>query len=545
MSLYKYLLLEGVSEAKQKRLQEILDDYFVKSFIVPTEMYKRFERENNTEAKERMINVYLGHINSEKIVNNMIEIDPSGKGTYLNWIVRHYIIPIIKNYDMNDWNEWNSITKIKEKIEEDLYKVEEYLELFHENKADLKRRDQHTDINQYKSPQELFQVVRPYRSGKKQEEPLDLPDLIDNRYYIEHGEADLIAEDERHLVIVPKTKEASKFYACNTEWCTAYPKEFESYNEDGTLFIFIYKRSIAKYDSDNMPHDVLVQIHVPYTGEDIEARDSADDWYDDWEKDLRSYEKEIVTYLKNETDHEYNLLDTDGKDKIPMDGGTYHLEKIGGKWYVTFDDWSDMYHYVKGEEEFAKKLFDGDGFELFYSGFLPEIHDFSGYIDLEESGMKVLKEEINKVIDYYSNNEEIKREVEDINSLRDYDEFLENEFVDEDDFEEITDALKRAMQVAQEQADYNEAYEAVTDYILERLGANPNKPNHQSNRLAFETNYNIESKTNELESVINMNNELVEESEERYRHPINGYEGDVTDELYTETFLSRVDIDLN
>ena len=42
MSLYKYLLLEGVSEAKQKRLQEILDDYFVKSFIVPTEMYKRF-----------------------------------------------------------------------------------------------------------------------------------------------------------------------------------------------------------------------------------------------------------------------------------------------------------------------------------------------------------------------------------------------------------------------------------------------------------------------------------------------------------------------
>lgn len=162
----------------------------------------------------------------QDIFNQIISADPtynSNKpdkmGKYGKWLLQLYI---------------NRRLKI-----EDLYKATNYLKCFIEYYNVI----QDKDINKIKSLQELYDVVRPYLDGNA------ATSKSDEVRKIKEG-AEKVYEDERWLVIVPHTKEASCYYGKGTQWCTAADKSnnmFDQYNDDGPLYINIDKLNNRKY----------------------------------------------------------------------------------------------------------------------------------------------------------------------------------------------------------------------------------------------------------------------------------------------------------
>ena len=123
---------------------------------------------------------------------------------------------------------------------EDLYKANEYLKYFakYYNVLEVK------DINKLKSLNDLYGVVKQYM-----DEPDQATSKSDEVRRIKEG-AEKVYEDEKWMIIVPHTQEASCYYGKGTQWCTAADRStnmFDNYNEQGPLFININKTTGDKY----------------------------------------------------------------------------------------------------------------------------------------------------------------------------------------------------------------------------------------------------------------------------------------------------------
>ena len=197
----------------------------------------------------------------QDIFNQIISADPtynSNKpdkmGKYGKWLLQLYI---------------NRRLKI-----EDLYKATNYLKCF----IDYYNVIQDKDINKIKSLQELYDVVRPYLDGNA------ATSKSDEVRKIKEG-AEKVYEDERWLVIVPHTKEASCYYGKGTQWCTAADKSnnmFDQYNNDGPLYINIDKLNNRKYqfhfETNSFMDENDNEIDGPIA-KTCELSDGLCDWY--------------------------------------------------------------------------------------------------------------------------------------------------------------------------------------------------------------------------------------------------------------------------
>lgn len=123
---------------------------------------------------------------------------------------------------------------------EDLYKATEYLTYFvkYINKIQVK------DINKYTSLPSLYNVVKEFIDN-----PNASTSNSDEARKAKEG-AEKAYEDDKWLIVIPKTYEASCYYGANTQWCTASNKtrqNFNQYTSEGPLFINIDKKTNTKY----------------------------------------------------------------------------------------------------------------------------------------------------------------------------------------------------------------------------------------------------------------------------------------------------------
>ena len=158
----------------------------------------------------------------------IVRADPTslqGKriGKYSKWLFRIY-------RDMVE-----SVLK-KRFVKEDLTKSTEYLKDFdrYKNRLSMSQRD----INSYDSLSDLYLAIKSFRDTEK---PITSRDIKSG--------AEKVYEDERWLVVIPHTKEASCLYGANTQWCTAARKDnaFDEYAPSGNLYINIDKKNNRKY----------------------------------------------------------------------------------------------------------------------------------------------------------------------------------------------------------------------------------------------------------------------------------------------------------
>jgi hypothetical protein len=162
----------------------------------------------------------------EDIFQKLISSDPtSGSdklGKFSKWILKQY--------------QKNGLKL------EDLYKVNEYLRTF------IKYNDRIEDknINNYKTINDLYSVVAKF----------DEPDPINiytkesekriSEKLINDGEAEIFYNDNKLLVVIPKTRGASCHFGKKTQWCTARDddnNQFDYYNKRGRLYTIINKQN--------------------------------------------------------------------------------------------------------------------------------------------------------------------------------------------------------------------------------------------------------------------------------------------------------------
>ncbi len=146
---------------------------------------------------------------------------PQKMGKYTKWIIDKYRRNLLKL--------------------EDLYRLKECLETFHryQNRLEVK------DINRYRDEQALYQAVKGFM-----EDPTQATSKSDEIRHIKEDEAEHVYEDDKWTVIVPLTERASCYYGKGTRWCTAADNGnnmFDSYNDDGYLYINIRKIDGAKF----------------------------------------------------------------------------------------------------------------------------------------------------------------------------------------------------------------------------------------------------------------------------------------------------------
>ena len=124
-------------------------------------------------------------------------------------------------------------------VDEDLTKATEYLTVFDKYKSQLPQNVR--NISKYESLPRLYDAIKQFFDDKPHTKG-------EMKRQIKSG-AEKVYEDERWLVVIPHTKEASCLYGANTQWCTAARKDnaFDEYAPSGNLYINIDKKNNRKY----------------------------------------------------------------------------------------------------------------------------------------------------------------------------------------------------------------------------------------------------------------------------------------------------------
>ena len=249
-------------------------------------------------------------------------------GKYSKWLFRIY-------RDMVE-----SVLK-KRFVKEDLTKATEYLKDFdrYKNRLSMSQRD----INTYDSLSDLYLAIKSFRDTEK---PITSRDIKSG--------AEKVYEDERWLVVIPHTEEASCLYGANTQWCTAARKDnaFKEYNENGYLYINIDKKNNCKYqfhfESNQFMDETDNRIKSPILST-IGATDKLVDFYKKCRDDVDvlkiSSKYQFIgnikecSYTRVKLNGKYGFIDKNGKEVIPCnyDGASIFNEglaaiKLNGKW---------------------------------------------------------------------------------------------------------------------------------------------------------------------------------------------------------------------
>jgi len=151
----------------------------------------------------------LDKIYYDEIVPGSASINPNHK--YLDWIS--------KNWSPTDV-EGNEVTH---NLKEILLAVSK----FDTQNQRLKVKD----LNQYRDIDQLFDVLQ--KLGQTARRTVEISDEVDRIY-----------EDNRFVVVVPKTHKSSCYYGAGTKWCTASKdtdSHFSNYKSGGELYYIIDK----------------------------------------------------------------------------------------------------------------------------------------------------------------------------------------------------------------------------------------------------------------------------------------------------------------
>jgi len=153
---------------------------------------------------------YLEKIYYDEIVPGSAEINPNHK--YLEWIA--------KNWDTSGPNEEGDIDH---NLKEILLAVSKF-----DNQS---QRLEVKDLNQYRDIDQLFDALK--KVGETARRTVDITDDVEKIY-----------EDNRFVVVSPKTHTASCYYGAGTKWCTASKdttSHFSTYKGNGELYYIIDK----------------------------------------------------------------------------------------------------------------------------------------------------------------------------------------------------------------------------------------------------------------------------------------------------------------
>lgn len=201
-----------------------------------TQRYEEmFLDESLATAKKRFLE--KGVID-KSLFNRLKEIDPSRTYKYLDKIIEFYL------KDVPDYSE-----------------LKDVIHAFHT--LSMKNQIEITDINAYRTFDDIQRVVK--SSGLSYKSKLRKRDV------------DVVYSDNKYLVIIPRTHEASCKYGAGTKFCIAseIPTDYNSYiDRQATIYYIIDKRE----NIENRMYKLAVVVFPDGETECVDSKDSEMDF---------------------------------------------------------------------------------------------------------------------------------------------------------------------------------------------------------------------------------------------------------------------------
>lgn len=243
---------------------------------------------------------------SETCFTDVVQADPTEHKEYVQWMLNTFV-RLIKNFDGS--------AEAYRFIAEDLYKANEYLEIFHENKHKpifrqitenstlLLNIADTSDINQYKSLSDLFNAVDPYIIRDFNELEVKVNKAVKSK------DGEILFRDDIYTLFTPNTLKGSVIFKDMTRWCTTtsnshfnnYCNQLTSYGVKSRLYIIINNKSFIK---DNK-YSELFQFHFE-SSQLLDANDGR----------INSIKESILDNSVGLSDYFYDLLIGLAKAKI-------------------------------------------------------------------------------------------------------------------------------------------------------------------------------------------------------------------------------------
>ena len=116
-----------------------------------------------------------------------------------------------------------------------------------ERYQDLKKRNQlqpaHKNLQRIKDIHELLDIMDGYQDTQSRSEQKD---SVEQGFY-DRGEAELVHDDSKIKIVIPKTEKASCYFGMGTKWCTTGDRNnaFNSYTRDGYDLYYIFFKGVT------------------------------------------------------------------------------------------------------------------------------------------------------------------------------------------------------------------------------------------------------------------------------------------------------------
>ena len=226
-----------IFNTKMKYLVESKTDYILQNEKAVKAIAHRYLQDINLSI-EKMTEDQIRQA-AEYVLKKCEELPYTNK--YMIWLMKQYI-------------------QGKFIIPEDLSKLNSELERFSKISHKLEKKD----INNY-SWEEFLDIVP----------KLEEIHTSNEEERIAKSGAEKLFEDDKWIVIHPKTEEAACYYGSGTRWCTASTKGynyFDSYNAEGNLYIVISKQNPSvKYQIHFESHSFMDVKDIPPTLEELDS----------------------------------------------------------------------------------------------------------------------------------------------------------------------------------------------------------------------------------------------------------------------------------
>lgn len=231
----------------------------------------------------------------DDVFDLLVKADPTKNKAYLQWMVTKGI------------SDWSNKTIIGFTV--DAPRLGTLVSKFDLLKTKKALPPEMRDINRFKNEAELANALKSYPdevASKKDAKNNRAQELIDN------GEAQVIVNNSKWLIVKPRTKDASCHFGKGTKWCTAATKSenlFDHYKKEGDLYTILLKGENKRWQFF-MPKVIPQNLNDEGEDTSVELKDERDKVVDDWRAWHKKYPEVFGEYLSFVTERvrEYGEL---------------------------------------------------------------------------------------------------------------------------------------------------------------------------------------------------------------------------------------------
>lgn len=214
------------------------------------------------------------------VIDELVEIDPSSNNKYLDWMAKTYLGRTIQWFkdnasDRESYYNW-TLDQVPDTSEDPRWRQNPLWRSVRNSISDSTVRELRDNLEHFHKNPSKYEIkdINQFKSQKEFDDAVEIAKQKLSRKEMKETGVDKVFEDDRFILMMPKTHKASCRYGARTKWCVTmrgYSGYFENYFGQGPIFFLIDKSQPEKqYTPSYMsqaPDYWKVAIHYrPFNG---------------------------------------------------------------------------------------------------------------------------------------------------------------------------------------------------------------------------------------------------------------------------------------